>query len=148
MTQTYKLAIGYFLIFSLLLMTSGALLFEHKIGFGVETVSAYYLGDEDKFISAKTVGGILKTTLPHIFAFGLFLMVVLHFLVFTKERRKKTTKILIYLIFLSALIEIFSPFGVLFGLEFFAYLKISSFVALELLTLYAIWLLFHSVVYD
>ena len=146
--QTYKLSIVYILIFSLLLMASGALLFEHKIGFSVESIIAYYLGDEEKFIPLKSASGVLKLALPHIFVFGLFLMVILHFLVFTKQRKKKATRTLIYLIFTSALLEIFSPFVILFGLEFFAYVKIASFLALEVLTLYVLWLLFYSVVYD
>ena len=148
MTQAYKLSVFYFLLFSLLLLVSSTLLFEHKIGFSIENITTYYLGNEENFTSAKTLSGILKTLLPHIFAFGLFLMVLLHFLVFTNKRGTQATKILIYLLFSSAFIEIFSPFFIIFGLETFAYLKIFSFILLETLTLYGVWLLFHSIVYD
>ena len=148
MTQAYKHSLLYFLLFSLLLLVSGTLLFEHKIGFSVASVSSYYLGNEESFTAAKTISGILKIILPHIFAFGLFLMVTLHFLVFTDKRGIKATRVLIYLLFSSAFLEIFSPFFILFGLEVFSYLKIFSFVLLEILTLYGIWLLFHSIVYE
>jgi len=148
MTQAYKHSLLYFLLFSLLLLVSGTLLFEHKIGFSVASVSSYYLGNEESFTAAKTISGILKIILPHIFAFGLFLMVTLHFLVFTDKRGIKATRVLIYLLFSSAFLEIFSPFFILFGLEVFSYLKIFSFFMLETLTLYGIWLLFHSIVYE
>ena len=148
MTNAYKYSIIYFLAFSLLLMFSGAMLFEHKIGFSVQEVSNYYLGSEEKFINPKTGSGILKTILPHIFAFGLFIMVILHFLVFTKKRDSKSVKLLIFLTFISALLELAFPFGIINGMEFFAYLKLLSFGVFELLILYSSWLLFRSIVYE
>jgi len=148
MTQAYKLSLLYFLLFSLLLLVSGALLFEHKIGFNLASISSYYLGNEESFAPAKTLSGVLKIILPHIFAFGLFLMVLLHFLVFTKNRGTKATRTLIYLLFSSAFLEIFSPIFILLGFEVFAVMKILSFLLLQLLTLYTIYLVFHSIVYD
>ncbi len=144
MTQAYKYAIGYFLAFSLLLMASGIMLFEHKIGFGINQITEYYLGSEEKFTVAKTFTGILKIILPHIFAFGLFTMVLLHFLIFTKYKDTRRLKILTSLLFSSAFLEIFSPFFILLGAEFFSYIKIASFILLESLVLYISWLLFIS----
>ncbi len=148
MTKAYKYSILYFAAFSLLLLISGIMLFEHKIGFSVQSVSEYYLGSSDKFIVAKTGSGVLKIILPHIFAFGLFAMVILHFLVFTKERGKTKTKMLIYLTFITAFLEITSPFLIILGAEFFAYVKIISFILFESLILYSLWLLLHSIMYD
>ncbi len=148
MTKAYKYSIIYFLAFSLLLLVSGTMLFEHKIGFSVQEVSNYYLGNEEKFINPKTSSAILKIILPHIFAFGLFIMVILHFLVFTKNRDSKSVKLLIYLTFISTFLELASPFGIINGIEFFAYLKLLSFGVFELLILYSMWLLFRSIVYE
>ena len=146
MTKAYKYSIIYFLTFSILLMISGVLLFEYKIGFSVEQINSYYLGDEDKFINPQSSSGILKIITPHIFAFGLFVMVLLHFLIFSKKRNSKTLKTVIYLTFTSATLELLSPFGIINTLELFAYIKLLSFFIFELLVLFSSWLLFRSII--
>ena len=148
MTKAYKLSILYYLAFSLLLILSAFLLFEYKIGFSYEGVVDYYGGNEEKFIVAKSFSGLLKSVLPHIFVFGLFSMVLLHFLVFTKLRYKKSTLALIYASYFTAFVEIFSPFFIINGLNFFAYLKLLSFFVFLFLVLYVVWLLFSSIVRD
>lgn len=148
MTKAYKYSLIYFLAFSLLLLISGLLLFEHKIGFSVQEISSYYLGNEDKFINPQTNSGILKIVTPHLFAFGLFIMVLLHFLIFTKKRNSRTLKTVIYLTFISAVLELLSPFGIINSIEFFAYIKLLSFFIFELLVLFSSWLLFRSIIYE
>ena len=148
MQKAYKLSILYYLLFSLLLISSAVMLFEHKIGFSFNGVLEYYVGNEEKFIASKSFGGILKVLLPHIFVFGLLAMVLLHFLVFTEHRYKKTTLILIYLTFITALLEMFTPFLIVSGFEFFAYVKLLSFFVFLGLVLYISWLLFHSIIYN
>jgi len=148
MQKAYKLSILYYLLFSLLLISSAIMLFEHKIGFSFNGVLEYYVGNEEKFIASKSFGGILKVLLPHIFVFGLLAMVLLHFLVFTEHRYKKTTLILIYLTFITALLEMFTPFLIVSGFEFFAYVKLLSFFVFLGLVLYISWLLFHSIIYN
>ncbi|MDT8338347.1 MAG: hypothetical protein RQ763_04030 [Sulfurimonas sp.] len=148
MQEAYKLSILYYLAFSLLLLASAVMLFEHKIGFSYSAVLEYYVGNEEKFISPQSAGGVLKISLPHIFVFGLFTMVLLHFLVFTKLRDRKSLLVLIYITFGVALLEIFSAFFIINGLEFFAYIKLFSFFALLALILYISWLLFESISYE
>ena len=146
MTKAYNYALLYFLFFCILLFASALLLFEHKIGFSKLEVSHYYLGDEASFMIAKSPLGLLKMILPHIFTFGLFMMVMLHFLIFTEHRDTKQVTYLIYGSYISAFAELFSPFMILYGFEFFAYLKLLSFFALLTLQLYVSWLLFGSIV--
>ncbi len=148
MTQAYKVSILYFLVFALILLLSTLLVFEHKIGFSIQSITTYYVGDTQNYIPAKTYLGILKTTSPHFVAIGLFCMVLLHFLVFSKSKHKQRTKLLVYGVFVSALFEICSPFFILFELEVFAYIKLLSLALLEVLLLYTLWLLFHSIVYE
>ncbi|WP_457743209.1 hypothetical protein [Sulfurimonas sp.] len=148
MTQTYKYAIVYFLAFSLLLLLSSVMLFDEKIGFSIDEITKYYLGDKESFVIAKTFAGVLKMILAHLFVFGLFSMVLLHFLIFTKYRDTRGMKILIYLLFMSAFLELFSPFMIILGVDFFAYIKLFSFVLFEGLVLYIGWLLFYSIVYN
>jgi len=148
MQEAYKLSILYYLAFSILLITSAIMLFEHKIGFSYGAVLEYYTGNEEKFIPAQSASGILKIVLPHIFVFGLFFMVLLHFLVFTKLRYKKSLLTIVYAAFAVAMIEIFSPLLIINGLEFFAYLKLFSFFALLGLVMYVSWLIFKSISYE
>lgn len=145
LNRLYNYTVAYFLLFSVLLLLSGALLFADKIGFSYESVLHYYLGDENSFSTAKSYLGVLKIILPHVFTFGLFVMVVLHFLVFTKKRNTKEIYLLIYLTFFSAFLELFSPFFILWGFHFFAYIKILSFFLFEGSILYALFLLFKSI---
>jgi len=79
MQERYNSLVLYFLLFSLLLLGSAYLLFDAKIGFSYNRVLHYYQGGQALFTASKSFGGILKIILPHIFAFGLFLMVLLHF---------------------------------------------------------------------
>jgi hypothetical protein len=148
MQKAYKYSILYFLAFSLLLLVSAVLLFEEKIGFSYESVLAYYMGDEERFVTPKSGTGVLKIILPHIFAFGLFLMVILHFLIFTKVNKSKKIQLIIYLSFGTAFFELFTPFLIINGFEFFAYMKIVSFFSLFFLVIYVSWLLFQSVMYE
>ena len=148
MQNLYKLSILYFLLFSLLLIISSIALFEVKIGFSTHAVVAYYLGDAQNFNTKKSFVGILKIALPHIFAFSLFLMVVLHFLLFGKYKKSAHFKWLILLSFLSAFFEIFIPFGIIYTLEALAFVKIVSLILFELTLLYSLWLLFESIVYE
>ena len=143
MQRVYSLSVIYFLLFSTLLLLSSLMLFEQKIGFSPEAVIKYYLGDEDNFIAPKSYGGTLKIILPHIFGFGLFGMVLLHFVAFTKHKNRMSS--LIYSTFFVAFCELSTPFFIIGGFESFAYVKLLSFVLLELLFVYIIWLLFVSI---
>lgn len=145
MQQAYKLSIFYYILFSLLLILSAVMLFEHKIGFSYNSVLDYYIGNEDKFIPAQSAAGILKIVLPHIFVFGLFVMVLLHFLVFTDLKSRRVFLILIYVTFITALLDIFTPFMIISGWSFFAYIKILSFFTFLSLTLFTLWLLFRKI---
>lgn len=148
MQKAYKFAIFYFLFFTLLLLVSGVLLFENKIGFSATGVLNYYLGNEDKFTIAKSYIGVLKIILPHIFAFGLLSMVILHFLVFSSFRVKRRTLFLLYLMFLAAFLELGSPYFILAGYESFAYVKLYSFAIFYCSIIYVLWILFWSIVYE
>jgi len=143
--RSYEYALFYFILFSLLFLASSAILFFVKIGFSYDAVLHYYTGNEELFIASKSYSGLLKVILPHVFAFGLFIMVILHFLIFTKKRETKELRYIIYLSFVSAFLEIFSPFAIIRGYHFFVYLKIISFITLELLLLYALYLMLKSI---
>jgi len=144
--KAYKFSILYFLLFALILLLSSYMLFEKKIGFSIDSVLEYYLGNEKKFTVMYSWSGMLKVILPHIFAFGLFSMVVLHFLIFTNSKHFKRTKVLILILFISGAFELLSPFFIINGFEFFAAVKLVSFFLFELNLLYLFYLLFFSIV--
>jgi len=148
LNSAYKYAIGYFLLFSFLLLISATLIFADKIGFTTQDILHYYLGDKASFTPAKTYSGILKIILPHIFAFGLFIMTLLHFLIFTNKRDTKEVEWLIYLSFIFGFLELFTPFMILTGFESFAFVKLFSFFLFNLLIVYALFILFKSILYN
>lgn len=131
-----------------MLLASSILLFDEKIGFSVQSIVEYYQGSEEKFIAAKSMSGVLKIILPHIFAFGLFIMVILHFVVFTKKRNTQIFHFIIYAAFVVGFLELFTPLLIIQGLVFFAYVKMATFILFELLLLYLFWVLFKSIVYE
>ena len=145
MQKAYKYSIVYFIAFSLLLLGSSILLFEEKIGLSNAAILEYYLGNEEKFILAKSWSVTLEIILPHLFAFGLLIMVALHFLIFTKFRASPFFKYFIYSTFLAGFLELSSPFFILQGFEIFASIKLFSFIVLELLLLTIFWLLLKSI---
>ncbi|WP_457749010.1 hypothetical protein [Sulfurimonas sp.] len=147
-SKAYKYAVGYFLLFSILLLISGAVIFFEKIGFSYASIHTYYLGNSANFIAAKTYGGLLKIIVPHIFAFGLFVMVILHFLLFTCKRDTKELQIIIFTSFITAFLELFSPFFIIFGLDFFIVLKLIAYFLFNFVILYALFILFKSIIYD
>ena len=129
-----------------MLLVSSVLLFESKIGFSIQSVLEYYQGNEEKFINPKSMAGVLKIILPHIFGFGLFSMVILHFVVFTKSRENKIFRFIIYALFFIAFLELFSPLLIIQGFAFFAFVKIVAFILFEVLFLALFWILFRSII--
>lgn len=144
MHKAYRFSLIYFALFTLLLLISGALLFDLKIGFESQRALSYYLGDPQNFIMAKSSYGLLKVVLAHIFAFALLSMVLLHFLAFTQFKHNKWSVFLVYLLFFVQFLEIFSPFLILWWSGFFIYLKIVSFFLYMLLVPFVFALLLYK----
>jgi len=144
MNNNYRLSIIYFCIFSVMLLLSSIVLFGYKIGFSVESVIEYYLGNEELFIQAKSFGGILETITPHSFAIGLFVMVVSHFILFIKKAKSRLNISIIITLFITLFIEIFSPILIINGYTIFAVLKFVSFIIFEILSLYLVSIVYFS----
>lgn len=124
MHSAYKGIILYSLVFLYLLIVSAILIYTHNIGYLPSEVLFYYLGDE--YTPAKTLVGLLKVNLPHIFVFGLLGFVLLHFLVFTKYKAQTTKLSIIF--FSSAFLDLFCGVALIYGFEFVSYIKIVSFL--------------------
>lgn len=99
-------------------------------------------------MSAKSSQGLLKIVLPHIFAFALLSMVLLHFLKFTNTKNKKALIVLIYALFITQFFEIFAPFFMLHISELFVYVKLFSYLVYFGLMLITLHLLFASIAFS
>ena len=145
MHQSYRIAIAYFTIFGAFLLISGAVLFVSKLGISYESVQMFYLGNKAQFTQPKSAYGLLETALPHLGAMGLFIFVAGHFLLFTKKAQKQRAIKPVILLFIAALLDIGSGFLIVQGVTFFIWVKLLSFLLLQLLGLYLLWLLFSAV---
>ncbi len=145
MHQSYRIAIAYFTVFGALLLISGAFLFVSKLGISYESVQMFYLGNKAQFTQPKSAYGLLETALPHLGGMGLFIFVTGHFLLFTTKKQKQRAIKPVVILFIAALLDIGSGFLIVQGLTFFIWIKLLSFLLLQLLGLYLLWLLFSTV---
>ena len=113
-----------------LLWVTNALLYFEKMGLDYASVVAYYLGDEERFLSPRSYQGLLEVSHFHLFAMGMLLLVLTHLVLFA-PLRNATKAWLVALPFASALLDEASGWGVRFVDPAFAYLKIAGFVGLQ-----------------
>lgn len=144
MKKSYRYAITYFALMSILLLISGTWLFAAKIGFSPEALSAYYLGDAARYTQPKSMHGLLEVALPHLGSTGLFIMVTGHFLIFTPAKKRRMAVVLVIALLAAALLNILSPFGIIAGFTLFAWLKLFAFATFEILGLLLLWLVFEA----
>ena len=112
-------------------IVSGILLFFYKIGYSFETVSDYYLGNEDTFVMPKSFHGLLETSMPHLVAQVGISFIVAHFLMFINEI--STKKLLWgYSLVLFAILDILSPYFILWFGDIFIWLKLIAFIGFEI----------------
>ena len=144
MHQSYRVAIAYFTIFGALLLLSGALLFASKLGLTVESIKTFYLGSATGFAQPKSSYGLLETALPHLGAMGLFIFVLGHFLLFAPKKEKRKAIFSVITLFLAAFFDIISGFCMIQGWEFFVFVKITSFLMLQGVALYLLFIVFKN----
>ena len=113
-----------------LLWVTNALLYFEKMSLDPASVVAYYLGDEERFLSPRSYQGLLEVSHFHLFAMGMLLLVLTHLVLFAPLQT--STKVwFVVLPFVSALLDEASGWGVRFVDPAFAYLKIAGFLTLQ-----------------
>ena len=117
--RLYRIAIGYFALFSLMLLGSGAWMFFQKTGFALAKITAYY--------GTKSVEGVWELSYPHLGGIGLFIMVLGHFFMFTPLRHHVHKGFI--LLFVTALLMIFTPFGLIAGWGWLSIIKFFSVIS-------------------
>ncbi len=141
MNAAYRLSIFYFALFALLLIGSAVLLHGMKIGYGVEELNRYYLGDTAAYVTAKSSEGVLKTAVPHLGGVGLFVMVSAHFFLFASPREKRRAKPLALLLIVTGMLNTLLPLLISAGAGYLIWLKLLSFTAFVFGSLWLLWLL-------
>lgn len=123
-------------------LLSGIWLFVEKFGLAPSQVYLYFAGDAENFIMPKSFEGLLETAVPHFLAISTTIFVYAHFLLFTDELSQEKKFLLIISLFLTAVIDIFSPFGILYGYQVFAWTKVLAFWSFEFLMALLLYTLF------
>ena len=136
-----QLSLGISLAFTVFFWATNVLLFAEKTGFSYQSIVEYYLGNEEKFKTPVSYMGLMETTHSHLFAFAMLLLFLNHLIIFVDISR--TTKLILILgSSLSAIGDILAGWLIVYVSPVFAFLKISSFIVLQLsisLLLVFIW---------
>src|SRR6185436_17559807 len=125
-----RLVLWWFLLFVALLWTTNALLYFGKMGLTPASVTAYYRGDEARFLSPRSYQGLLEISHFHLFAMGVLVLTMGHLLLFVPL--PSTWKAwIVSLAFGAALADEGAGWLVRFVAPVFAYRKIAAFVTLQ-----------------
>jgi len=140
--KLYFLLLIFALVLIALQLGSGIWLFISKYGLSPTEIVLYFAGNEAEFIMPKSFEGLIETAVPHFLAISLTVFVYAHFLLFTKTISEEKKWLLIFGLFSSAAIDIFSPFGIIYGYEIFAWFKVIAFWSFEMLMGLLLYILF------
>tara|TARA_B100000900_G_scaffold25509_3_gene19829 strand:- start:1294 stop:1683 length:390 start_codon:yes stop_codon:yes gene_type:complete len=114
-----------------------------KIGFTVQEVINYYLGNPETFRQPKSYGSIVEETHFHLFAMGIILMTLNHLMLFS-DLSMRFKIMLIVVSFSACLLDILSSWLVRFVSADFAYLKLSSMVVEQISLVALIFIIIKS----
>jgi hypothetical protein len=145
--KLFALVISMALVLISLQLASGIWLFIEKFGLIPSQVTLYFAGDAENFIMPKSFEGLLETAVPHFLAISTTIFVYAHFLLFTDVISQKKKYQLISALFITAMIDIFSPLGIIYGYEIFAWMKVLAFWSFEFLMGLLIFVLFQALFY-
>ncbi len=113
------------------LWVTNALLYFQKMSLTPNSVVEYYLGNEARFLTARSYAGMLEVSHFHLFAMGMLLLVLTHLVLFIPIRNAWKGA-LVVVPFLAAALDEGAGWLVRFGHPGFAWLKIAGFLLLQL----------------
>ena len=127
-----RLVVFLFLGFMLLFVVSSALLYFTRMDLDPSSVQAYFLGEPDVEFGRppRPYASMVETTHMHLFAMGMLVMVLTHLLLFVPLRTGLKGGLTL-LGFSAALLDEGSNWLVRFVHPSFAWLKIGSFLVME-----------------
>ena len=112
------------------LWVTHALLYFSKMSLTYASVTEYYLGSEERFLSPRSYQGLLEVSHFHLFAMGMLLLVLTHLVLFV-PLRNEVKAWLVVLPFGAALLDEGAGWLVRFVHPAFAYVKIAGFLLLQ-----------------
>ena len=125
-----KIIILFTTLFFIFLWVTNILLYM-QIGFNYEGIVGYYLGNEETFRPPKSYIGLLEEAHFHFFSMAILLVTLTHLILFTSiSAGWKLTLILGS--FTSSFLEITSSWLIRYVSAQFAYLKLGSFIVMQL----------------
>lgn len=130
------------LVFLSAFWVTTAALFFSKMNLTPAAVAAYYRGSEANFTPPRTFGAMLEVTHGHLPVMALVTLLLTHLYIFTRQsERMKIFAIITF--FAAAFFGEAAGWLVRFVHPAFAWLKIATFIALEVAMAYIIWGLFQ-----
>jgi len=141
-----RLIIVFTVLFFVMLWLTNLLLYL-QIGFSYDSVVEYYRGSEANFRPPKSYLGMLEEAHFHFFSMAVILVTLNHLILFTAL--KNIWKLLLIVSsFLSALGDIAGGWLIRYVSPYFAYLKITSVIVLQvslaMLMIITIWYLYSA----
>lgn len=125
-----KIIIFFTTIFFLFLWLTNILLYM-QVGFNYEGIVSYYLGNEETFRQPKSYIGLLEEAHFHFFSMAILLVTLTHLILFTGiSSGWKLTLIIVS--FTSSFLEILGGWLIRFVSPVFAYLKLGSFLLMQI----------------
>jgi len=126
-----NLLIVFFLLYIVLFAVSAALMFFHEMDLSPQSIVDYYLGNEEELRPPKSYESLLEVSHAHLFAQGMLMLTLVHLMlmadipVWLKVPLGTSA-------YLSAVLNEITSWLVRFVHPAFAYLKIATFLTLEL----------------
>lgn len=126
-----RTVIYLFLAYIFLHWISNGAMFFHQMALTYDSVVHYYLGNPDEFREPRSYAGMLEVAHFHLFAMGILVLTLVHLMLFAplSDRAKQFG---IWAPFAFAVANEAAGWLVRFAAEEFAYLKLATFIGLEL----------------
>ena len=125
-----RLIVLFFLLYVLLFWVTSILMYFNKMGLDYNSVVEYFRGSPEQYTQPRSYQGLLEVSHFHLFAMGILMVTVTHLLLFI-PLPPIIKVVLIVACFGSAFLNELSSWLVRFAHPGFAYLKIASFLALQ-----------------
>ncbi|RMF24824.1 MAG: hypothetical protein D6760_02495 [Deltaproteobacteria bacterium] len=132
-----KIIVACFLCYTVILWLTNAGLYFSKMGLTPASVVDYYRGNEDRYLPARSLAGLLEVLHFHSFAMGMLLLTLTHLMLFV-PLSLETKAWGIATAFGSGLVGELSGWAVRFVHPWFAIVKIASFLVLQAVVLWLI----------
>ena len=140
-----RTVIHLFLAYIFLHWLSNGAMFFHQMGLTYEAVASHYLGDPETFRDPRSYASMLEVAHFHLFAMGILLITLVHLMLFA-PLSDRTKHLGIWLPFVFAVGNEGAGWLVRFAAPGFAYLKIATFLGLELSLLWVMGVTVWSMV--